>query len=1043
MSTPTPTRTSAPTPTPTRVVRLAGCNNQVLEPAHVYELRGGFALQTVLTTRTQRGPVLQAGEYTILYQTGAYRKQGVWYGAASDISFKHTPTANNVPQIINFPAVAGAADQRLAEQQSCGNSVSFTVLSSGYLDMTFTAGPSAQIFNLNGSTPTRETNGSGANPVFRIFKTKSVIPTPTPTKTNTPTPTKTGVIPTPTPTKTNRPTPTPTKTNRPTPTPTRTNTPTPTKTRVITTATPTRTNTPTPTKTRVIPTPTPTKTSTPTPTKTSASTSTPTPTRTNTPTPTKTSAPTLTPTPTKTSTPTPTPTKTIIPLPVFENICVTLSETRQQQLAQANLIPSVIFNPSQGTTFFYSATGSNLTNGQFGVIEPAYINVDDTKAFIKRRNNKWELYWCTRLINGAYNRLSVNEHSSNDINSPFWYIVTNPSETFRLVDIGVCSTPPSPTMTPTPTNTPTSSIQSVTPTTTPTKTGTPTPTPTLTRTSTPTPSITPTRPTQGEPDIPWYPTPQGYIDVNTIKRSRLEGFPDEDTFWTNVVPGSAYRVSVTGDTALLQISVRDYISGSFIVGYQDATATFQATTPQIAFTVKSFFGWLGGGFQGYNLLVTPLTGGLPPTTPTPTPTVTRTQTPTPTRTSSFTWDSDAASYIQRVEQQDGQSLETNVKTAIDTLVKGLKTDSTWGSIDVVCLLAGARTLSGALVALKGPDPTNYNFTQADYHRSVGLKGNGVNKWLDSNRLDSARPFDNIHMSAYMTRAGEPHEDERINNNIHYIIGTDVGSYFMSGSTGMYTQVEMSDIYTGIGGHGIGMGTVPVVTRPGFWGLTISSTRVEVVCRELNDNYDPRNFQIDPAIAVPSYKNLTLFYNGMSQEPYCNFSSHRMSCYTFGQNIDLYKLQNRFDTFFNTLSSIVSPPPLPTPTPSPTRPPTWSGNAIYSVNYIPVTVQKNSNSNFDFVNLGDQPYTYGTNNPPLTCFRGANYNFNVNSGVSTFALRNSYTDTSNVIGTYNNSPVSGQVSNNTIMFTPLSSTPNQIVYMSPNTPQLSGTITILD
>jgi hypothetical protein len=92
-------------------------------------------------------------------------------------------------------------------------------------------------------------------------------------------------------------------------------------------------------------------------------------------------------------------------------------------------------------------------------------------------------------------------------------------------------------------------------------------------------------------------------------------------------------------------------------------------------------------------------------------------------------DPDAAAYIAAVEAADGQALEAAVRAAINSFVVGCKVDGIWSAIKASCILAGARTLSGALVPLVGTAPTNNNFVSGDYNRETGLVGNTTNKSL--------------------------------------------------------------------------------------------------------------------------------------------------------------------------------------------------------------------------------------------------------------------------------------------------------------------------
>jgi len=121
------------------------------------------------------------------------------------------------------------------------------------------------------------------------------------------------------------------------------------------------------------------------------------------------------------------------------------------------------------------------------------------------------------------------------------------------------------------------------------------------------------------------------------------------------------------------------------------------------------------------------------------------------------YDADALAYIAAVEAADtaaGQSggLESGVKDAINALFVGCKADGTWSAIKASCILAGARTLSGALVPLVGPVPGNVGpFVSGDYNRKTGLKGNGTKNLL-SNYTLLASNSTNTHLSVFPTEA---------------------------------------------------------------------------------------------------------------------------------------------------------------------------------------------------------------------------------------------------------------------------------------------------
>jgi hypothetical protein len=89
----------------------------------------------------------------------------------------------------------------------------------------------------------------------------------------------------------------------------------------------------------------------------------------------------------------------------------------------------------------------------------------------------------------------------------------------------------------------------------------------------------------------------------------------------------------------------------------------------------------------------------------------------------------ASAYIAAVEAADGASLESNVKTAIYNFVNGCMSDNIWSAIQNCCIMAGARTLAGALVPLKGIAPTNSGLST--YSRVLGPIGGGAS-YLNSN-----------------------------------------------------------------------------------------------------------------------------------------------------------------------------------------------------------------------------------------------------------------------------------------------------------------------
>jgi hypothetical protein len=114
-------------------------------------------------------------------------------------------------------------------------------------------------------------------------------------------------------------------------------------------------------------------------------------------------------------------------------------------------------------------------------------------------------------------------------------------------------------------------------------------------------------------------------------------------------------------------------------------------------------------------------------------------------------DADVLAYVLAVEAADGDRLEDGVISAYESFITGCKGDGIWSAIKASCILAGARTISGALVPLVGSAPTNNNFVPGDYNRKTGLKGDGTNKNITTNRLNNADPQNSKHIAVYRTQ----------------------------------------------------------------------------------------------------------------------------------------------------------------------------------------------------------------------------------------------------------------------------------------------------
>lgn len=251
-------------------------------------------------------------------------------------------------------------------------------------------------------------------------------------------------------------------------------------------------------------------------------------------------------------------------------------------------------------------------------------------------------------------------------------------------------------------------------------------------------------------------------------------------------------------------------------------------------------------------------------------------------------DPDAAAYIAAVETADGQTLEAAVKTAINDFVVGCKADGIWSAIKASCILAGARTLNGALTPLVGTGPTNFNFVSGDYDRKTGLVGNAITKYLDSNRNNNADPQDNNHNSLYVTAAptaGSP------SPSIRFFMGSDPGPI-----TGANNFLQNTD------------GNLYVRNRSSAYNSTTSAFTLgfKGFSRSNSANYTLRNNSTTTVITrvseVPSSSTIYVFDRGPT--PPNNPSDARMSFYSIGEALDLTQLETRVSSLMTAIGAAI-------------------------------------------------------------------------------------------------------------------------------------------
>jgi len=251
-------------------------------------------------------------------------------------------------------------------------------------------------------------------------------------------------------------------------------------------------------------------------------------------------------------------------------------------------------------------------------------------------------------------------------------------------------------------------------------------------------------------------------------------------------------------------------------------------------------------------------------------------------------DPDAEAYLLAVEAADGEALEAGVVNAVTDFVVGCKSDGIWDAVKASCILAGARTLAGALVPLVGTAPTNNNFVSGDYSRTTGLVGDGSTKYLDSNRAGNADPQDNAHLSVYITAisSGNP-------GAAPYYISSGA---FGVGSKALFRAYQTPDLLA----HSVlptantisFLGPNPPLN--GFFGYS-RSLAASFTYRDSGTTYTPSTTS-----QVPTSDNTFVLARNNGSNVAERYSNARISFYSIGESLDLTLLDNRVTRLVNEI-----------------------------------------------------------------------------------------------------------------------------------------------
>jgi len=250
----------------------------------------------------------------------------------------------------------------------------------------------------------------------------------------------------------------------------------------------------------------------------------------------------------------------------------------------------------------------------------------------------------------------------------------------------------------------------------------------------------------------------------------------------------------------------------------------------------------------------------------------------------FMFDADASNYIEAVEAADEAAspgigaLETNVRYAINDFVLNCKADGYWPAIKASCILAGARTLSGALVPLVGTAPTNNNFVSLDYDRKAGLSGDGSTKYLASNYTPvNVASHVGVYSTTSQTTNGRTFAGAN-NGSLFYRIHRHSDASFRANMPAAVVLIASAGDFTGFGG-----------AAQSASGVSIRA----------------KNQVTQSSSTGGSLNNLPLYvFADNASGAAASFVSNRLAFYSIGESLNLALLDARVTDLINAIGRAI-------------------------------------------------------------------------------------------------------------------------------------------
>jgi len=246
-------------------------------------------------------------------------------------------------------------------------------------------------------------------------------------------------------------------------------------------------------------------------------------------------------------------------------------------------------------------------------------------------------------------------------------------------------------------------------------------------------------------------------------------------------------------------------------------------------------------------------------------------------------DADAIDYLSRMATADGAGVEVGVATAVDAFFRDTKAAGVFDDLKACCILAGARTLAGALVPVVGDAPTATAFTGGDYSRTAGLTGDGATTYLDSGRANDADAQNDNHNAVYATAIG-------VSNGVFIAAGN--ADHLAAGTNVLAGGTSNNVFGRNRSAAGTDTGSLPAA---GFIAAN----------RSVSGEYVVRNGESETTASVasqtPTGDNILLFRRGSGSFAY---SAHTIAFYSIGSSLDLAALDSHISSYVTAIGAAI-------------------------------------------------------------------------------------------------------------------------------------------